>query len=60
MRGADARGPDGGLPRVIYARAPAAPGIGTQHLEIPRSIPVDAQDETRGVGNRESTGIGHA
>ena len=35
------------------------PGIGTQHLKIPKSIPVDAQDDTRGVWNRESTGIGH-
>ena len=52
-----------GYPVYYMSRAPAAPDIGTQHLKIPNvcdtSIPVDAQEETRGVRNRESTGIGH-
>jgi hypothetical protein len=35
-----------GYPVYYMSRAPAAPDIGTQHLEIPESIiPVDAWDE---------------
>ena len=52
-----------GYPVYYMSRAPAAPDIGTQHLEIPESIiPVDAWDErlhdTVDHGNRESTRMG--
>ena len=52
-----------GYPVYYMSRAPAAPDIGTPHLEIPESIiPVDAWDErlhdTVDHGNRESTRMG--
>ena len=59
MRGADAQGPIDGLPCVIHATCARRTGHRYTAPQDSKVIPVDAQDDTRGVGNRESTGIGH-
>jgi hypothetical protein len=63
MRGADARGPDGGLPRVLHATCARRTGHRYTAPQDSESItPVDAWDErlhdTVDHGNRESTGMG--
>jgi hypothetical protein len=59
MRGADARGPIVGLPRVLHGpRQPRSrPSVHSTSRGTNCQIPVDALDGQ--MGNQESTGIGH-